>query len=64
MKRLTLFSVSILLLSNILYSQDIINETGKDGKFIVRDAEQNEALVIEDGNVYIATSNYAFVFCS
>ena len=53
MKRLTLISVSIFLLTNIIYSQDIINETGKDGKFIVRDAEQQEALVIEDGNVGI-----------
>ena len=53
MKRLTLISVSIFLLTNLIYPQDIINETGKDGKFIVRDAEQQEALVIEDGNVGI-----------
>ncbi len=51
MKRLTLISISIFLLTKITYSQDIINETGKDGKFIVRDAEQKEALIIENGNV-------------
>ena len=53
MKRLTLISVSIFLLTKYYYSQDIINETGKDGKFIVRDAEQRSALIIEDGNVEI-----------
>jgi len=53
MKRLTLISVSIILLTNLIYSQDIVNETGKDGKFIVRDAAQQEAMVIEDGNVGI-----------
>lgn len=35
-----------------IYAQDnIINEIAKGGKFIVRDVEQNEAMVIEDGNV-------------
>lgn len=53
MKRLILISISIFLLTNIIYSQDIINETGKDGKFIVRNAAQQEALIIEDGNVAI-----------
>lgn len=53
MKKLTLISITLFLLTNIIYSQDIINETGKDGKFIVRDNEQKEALIIEDGNVAI-----------
>ena len=53
MKRLTLISMLIFILTNVAFSQDIINETGKDGKFIVRDAEQNEVLIIEDGNVGI-----------
>ena len=53
MKRLILISISIFLITNIIYSQDIINETGKDGKFIVRDAEQREALIVKDGNVEI-----------
>ncbi|MFC1528154.1 hypothetical protein ACFL5D_05380 [Candidatus Neomarinimicrobiota bacterium] len=53
MKKLSLISVSIFLLTNLIYSQDIINETGKDGKFIVRDAEQQEALIVEDSNVNI-----------
>lgn len=35
-----------------IYAQDnIINELAKGGKFIVRDVDQNEAMVIEDGNV-------------
>lgn len=53
MKRLTLISISIFLLTNFIDAQDIINETGKDGKFIVRDAEQKEAMIIEDGNVEV-----------
>lgn len=53
MKKLTYITISIFITTNLIYSQDIINETGKDGKFIVRDAEQNEALVIENGNVNI-----------
>ena len=53
MKRLTLISISIFLLTNSIFTQDIINETGKDGKFIVRDAEQKEVLIIEDGSVDI-----------
>lgn len=53
MKRLALISVSIVLLTNLIYSQDIINETGTDGKFIVRDNQQKEALIIEDGNIDI-----------
>jgi len=43
----------MFVLINMVFAQDIINETGKDGKFIVRDAEQQEALIIEDGNVGI-----------
>ena len=43
----------IFIVANVGLSQDIVNETGKDGKFIVRDAEQQEALIIEDGNVGI-----------
>ena len=53
MKRLTLISMLIFILTNVAFSQDIINETGKDGKFIVRDAEQNEALIIDKGNIKI-----------
>jgi len=53
MKRLTLISISMFVLINMVFAQDIINETGKDGKFIVRDAEQQEAMIIEDGNVGI-----------
>lgn len=43
----------IFIIANVGLSQDIINETGKDGKFIVRDAEQKEQLRVEDGNVAI-----------
>ena len=53
MKRLTLISISILVLASIVFAQDIVNETGKDGKFIVRDSEQNEAFIIEGDNVEI-----------
>jgi len=42
-----------LIVSNIIYSQDIINETGKDGKFIVRDSAEQEALVVDEGDVSI-----------
>ncbi len=52
-KMLIIFSVMIFIIANVGMSQDIINEMGKDGKFIVRDAEQQEPLVIEDGNVGI-----------
>ena len=50
---LIVFSAVIFIIANVGLSQDIINETGKDGKFIVRDNEQKEALIIEDGNVGI-----------
>ena len=54
MKRIVIiFSVMMFIITNVGIAQDIINETGKDGKFIVRDAEQQEALVIEDGNVEV-----------
>ena len=53
MKRIALLSVSIFILTNLIYSQDIINETGKDGKFIVRDSEEQEALIVDEGNVTI-----------
>jgi len=53
-KILIVFSVMVFVIANVGLSQDIINETGKNGKFIVRDAEQNEAMIIEDGNVGIA----------
>ena len=46
--------IAYLVVSMIgsIYAQDnIINEIAKGGKFIVRDVEQNEAMVIEDGNV-------------
>jgi len=53
MKGIALFCVSIFILTNLLYSQDIINETGKDGKFIVRDNEHAEVMVIDEGDVSI-----------
>jgi len=53
MKRIALFCVSIFVLTNLLYSQDIINETGKEGKFIVRDNDEKEAMVIDEGDVSI-----------
>ena len=52
-KMLIIFSVVIFIIANVGIAQDIINETGKDGKFIVRDNEQKEVLIIEDGNVAI-----------
>lgn len=51
MKKLLVILFIILL--NTVFPQDIINETGKNGKFIVRDNEQNEALLIENGEVTI-----------
>jgi len=45
--------VILILITSIIYSQDIINETGKDGKFIVRDNEEKEVLVIDEGDVSI-----------
>jgi hypothetical protein len=53
MKKITPISLVIFLFTNIVYSQDIINETGKDGKFIVRDAELNEQLRVNNGNVEV-----------
>jgi len=52
-RMLIVLCVMIFIIANVGLSQDIINETGKDGKFVVRDAEQKEALIIEDGNVGI-----------
>ena len=46
MKKVLFLVLSIFILTNLVYPQDIINETGRDGKFIVRDAEQQEALII------------------
>jgi hypothetical protein len=46
--------ITLLVVSMIgsIYAQDnIINQVAKGGKFIVRDVEQNEAMVIEEGNV-------------
>jgi len=56
MKRIALFCVSIFVLTNLLYSQDIINETGKDGKFIVRDNDEKEVMIIDEGDVSITGS--------
>ncbi len=53
MNKITTTSVILFLLTNVVFTQDIINETGKDGKFIVRDAEQKEALIVEDGNLEV-----------
>ena len=44
-------SLAILMIGSIYAQDNIINEIAKGGKFIVRDGEQNEAMVIEDGNV-------------
>jgi hypothetical protein len=49
----TLISLMIFLLTSIIYSQDIINETGNGGKFIVRDAELNDQLRVNNGNVEV-----------
>lgn len=43
--------VFISMIGSIYAQDNIINEIAKGGKFIVRDVEQNEAMVIEDGNV-------------
>lgn len=43
--------IVIFIMSSIYAQDSIINEIAKGGKFIVRDDEQNEAMVIEDGNV-------------
>jgi len=54
MNKLYLIIIIIIYISlNLISAQDIINETGKDGKFIVRDSEQQEALIIDDGDVSI-----------
>jgi len=53
MKRIALICVSIFVLTNLLYPQDIINETGKDGKFIIRDIEQQDVLIVDEGDVTI-----------
>jgi len=53
MKRNIQLIISIFVFTNLIYSQDIINETGKDGKFIVRDNAAKEVMVIEEGNVEI-----------
>jgi len=54
MKKLCLLIVSLIYISlNIISAQDIINETGKDGKFIVRDNDEKELLVIDEGDVSI-----------
>ncbi len=44
-------SLLILMIGSIYAQDNIINEIAKGGKFIIRDVEQNEAMVIEDGNV-------------
>ena len=44
-------SLAILMIGGIYAQDNIINEIAKGGKFIVRDEEQNEAMVIEEGNV-------------
>ncbi len=49
----TISSIVLLMICNILYGQDIINDIGSDGKFIVRDAAQDTALIIKKGSVEI-----------
>lgn len=41
----------ISMIGSVCAQDNIINEIAKGGKFIVRDVEQKEAMVIEDGNV-------------
>ena len=52
-KIILIFSAMLFIIVNVGLSQDIINETGRDGKFIVRDIEQKEVMVIDNGNVGI-----------
>ncbi len=48
----TIITYLLIYMIGSIYAQDnIINEIAKGGKFIVRDDDQNEAMVIEDGNV-------------
>jgi len=53
MKKIIVSVFSILIFSNIITAQDIINETGKDGKFVIRDSEKKETLIVDDGDVSI-----------
>ncbi|MEE9189544.1 MAG: tail fiber domain-containing protein [Candidatus Neomarinimicrobiota bacterium] len=49
-----MYSVLLITITvNLMYSQDIINETGKDGLFIVRTADQDTLMLIKDRNVNI-----------
>ena len=53
MKNNIIFTTCLIISTiTIITAQDnIINEIAKGGKFIVRNTDQNEAMVIEDGNV-------------
>ena len=44
-------SLFISMIGSIYAQDNIINEIAKGGKFIVRDNEQNDAMVIKDGDV-------------
>jgi hypothetical protein len=46
-----ILSITLLMIGSVCAQDNIINEVAKGGKFIVRDDEQNEAMVIENGNV-------------
>ena len=46
-----IISIAILTIGSVYAQDNIINEIANGGKFIVRDDEQNEAMIIEGGNV-------------
>ncbi len=48
-----ILSIALIITGNIVYGQDVINDIGSDGKFIVRDAAQDTALIIKKGSVEI-----------
>ncbi len=53
MKALAIVYSVLIITVNLVYGQDIINETGKDGQFIVRTADQDTLMLIKEGNVNI-----------
>ena len=53
MKTLTLIYSIVFIAMSPVFAQDIINETGRDGQFIVRTADMDTLMTIKDGNVGI-----------
>lgn len=49
----TILSIAFIITCNLVYGQDIINDIGTDGEFIVRDATEDTALVINKESVEI-----------